>query len=43
MAGLVAENIIHILDSKNVETSFPGFAVVARGTGLKIEVYTDAR
>jgi 3-phosphoshikimate 1-carboxyvinyltransferase len=43
MAGLVAENIIHILDSKNVETSFPGFAVVARGAGLKIEVDTNAR
>ncbi len=38
MATLRAEGPITILDCKNVDTSFPGFAGLARGVGLGIEV-----
>ncbi len=38
MAALRAEGPITILDCKNVDTSFPGFAALARAAGLGIEV-----
>jgi 3-phosphoshikimate 1-carboxyvinyltransferase len=38
MAGLRAAAAIRIRDCKNVDTSFPGFAGLARGAGLNIQV-----
>jgi 3-phosphoshikimate 1-carboxyvinyltransferase len=38
MAGLRASATIRIRDCKNVDTSFPGFAGLARGAGLDIRV-----
>ena len=38
MAGLRAHSPIHIRDCRNVDTSFPGFAGLARNAGLPIEV-----
>ncbi|MEK6805413.1 MAG: 3-phosphoshikimate 1-carboxyvinyltransferase [Pseudomonadota bacterium] len=38
MAALRAEQPITILDCANVNTSFPGFAELAKSAGLKIEV-----
>jgi 3-phosphoshikimate 1-carboxyvinyltransferase len=38
MAALRAEGAIRILDCANVNTSFPGFAELASGAGLKIDV-----
>jgi 3-phosphoshikimate 1-carboxyvinyltransferase len=38
MAGLRAEQPIRILDCANVNTSFPGFADLARGAGIKLQV-----
>ena len=38
MAGLRAEGPITVLDCRNVNTSFPGFAELARQAGLPIEV-----
>ena len=38
MAALRAEKAITILDCANVNTSFPGFAELAKSAGLKIEV-----
>jgi 3-phosphoshikimate 1-carboxyvinyltransferase len=37
MAGLVAQGSITVHDCKNVDTSFPGFAGLARSAGLPIE------
>lgn len=37
MAGLVAQSSITVRDCKNVDTSFPGFADLARPAGLRIE------
>ena len=37
MAGLVAQRVITVRDCKNVNTSFPGFADLARSAGLRIE------
>jgi 3-phosphoshikimate 1-carboxyvinyltransferase len=37
MAGLRARAPIRIRDSRNVETSFPGFATLARDAGLDVE------
>jgi 3-phosphoshikimate 1-carboxyvinyltransferase len=37
MAGLVAQSLITVCDCKNVDTSFPGFANLARSVGLRIE------
>jgi 3-phosphoshikimate 1-carboxyvinyltransferase len=37
MAGLVAQGFITVRDCKNVDTSFPGFADLARSVGLRIE------
>lgn len=37
MAALRATGLIKINDSENVNTSFPGFVELARGTGLEIE------
>jgi 3-phosphoshikimate 1-carboxyvinyltransferase len=37
IAALRAEGAITILDCKNVDTSFPGFAAIARAAGLAIE------
>jgi len=42
VAALRADRPITILDCKNVDTSFPGFAGVARTTGLGIEVVPTA-
>jgi 3-phosphoshikimate 1-carboxyvinyltransferase len=36
MAGLRAEQPITILDCVNVQTSFPGFADLAAGAGLRL-------
>src|SRR5581483_8399542 len=38
IAGLRAEQPIKILDCANVNTSFPGFAELARGAGLRLAV-----
>lgn len=38
VAGLRASAPIHILDCANVDTSFPGFARLAAGVGLKLSV-----
>lgn len=38
MAGLRSDGPIHIHDCANVDTSFPGFADLARGAGLNIKV-----
>lgn len=38
MAGLRSDGPIHIHDCANVDTSFPGFADLARHAGLNIEV-----
>ncbi|HEY8553425.1 MAG TPA: 3-phosphoshikimate 1-carboxyvinyltransferase [Burkholderiales bacterium] len=38
MAGLRADGPITVLDCRNVNTSFPGFAELARRAGLPIEV-----
>jgi 3-phosphoshikimate 1-carboxyvinyltransferase len=38
IAGLRAEQPIKILDCANVNTSFPGFAELARGSGLQLAV-----
>ncbi|MGH8415274.1 MAG: 3-phosphoshikimate 1-carboxyvinyltransferase [Gammaproteobacteria bacterium] len=38
LAGLRARAPIHIRDCRNVETSFPGFAKLARTAGLPVEV-----
>jgi 3-phosphoshikimate 1-carboxyvinyltransferase len=38
MAGLRSSGQIHIHDCDNVDTSFPGFAALARSAGLNIEV-----
>ncbi len=38
MAGLRAEQPVTILDCANVDTSFPGFADLARQSGLAIQV-----
>ncbi len=38
MAGLCADNEIEILDCENVNTSFPGFADLAKQVGLKLTV-----
>ncbi|MDH5572005.1 MAG: 3-phosphoshikimate 1-carboxyvinyltransferase [Gammaproteobacteria bacterium] len=38
MAALCAEGVIQIRDCANVDTSFPGFASLARGCGLNITV-----
>lgn len=38
VAALAADGPINVLDCKNVDTSFPGFAGLARGAGLGIEV-----
>ena len=38
MAALRAAGTIEILDCANVNTSFPGFAALAAGAGLRIEV-----
>ena len=40
IAGLRAEQPIRILDCANVNTSFPGFAVLAAGAGLGIQVHS---
>ena len=37
MAGLCAARTIRIADCRNVNTSFPGFADLARDAGLRIE------
>jgi len=37
MAGLRAEERIHIYDTENVDTSFPGFADMARAAGLRVQ------
>ncbi len=42
MAGLRARSAIRIRDCRNVDTSFPGFAAMARATGLSIEVQDTA-
>jgi 3-phosphoshikimate 1-carboxyvinyltransferase len=36
MAGLVAGGPLCVRDCANVETSFPGFAALARGCGLSL-------
>jgi 3-phosphoshikimate 1-carboxyvinyltransferase len=38
MAGLRTEQPVMILDCANVNTSFPGFAALARQAGLGIQV-----
>ena len=38
MAGLRAEQPVTVLDCANVDTSFPGFAGLARDAGLRIQV-----
>jgi len=38
MAGQVASGDVEILDCANVATSFPGFPVLARQAGLRLEV-----
>ncbi len=40
MAGLVASGPVTVRDGKNVDTSFPGFAVLAARAGLRIESRT---
>jgi 3-phosphoshikimate 1-carboxyvinyltransferase len=37
MAALAAEGAVQVLDCANVDTSFPGFAALAGGAGLRIE------
>jgi 3-phosphoshikimate 1-carboxyvinyltransferase len=37
MAGLAAAGEVEILDCANVDTSFPGFAALARSAGLDIQ------
>ncbi len=41
IAALQAESSIRIFDCANVDTSFPGFAELARGAGLRISVTTE--
>ena len=41
MAGLRANGEVHIEDCDNVNTSFPGFAELAAGCGLSIQVIND--
>ena len=41
MASLIADGPITVLDCANVDTSFPGFADVARRAGLAIERVVD--
>lgn len=43
IAALRSEEAITILDCKNVDTSFPGFAAIARSAGLGIETVSTAR
>ena len=38
MAGLKAQSPLRIRDCRNVDTSFPGFAELARSAGLSIDV-----
>jgi len=38
MAGLRAEQPVTVLDCANVNTSFPGFAEIAAGVGVRIQV-----
>ncbi len=42
MAGLRARSAIRIRDCRNVDTSFPGFAAIARAAGLSISVQEAA-
>jgi 5-enolpyruvylshikimate-3-phosphate synthase len=37
VAGLVATGEIEIRDTRNVATSFPGFAVLAAAAGFRLE------
>jgi len=43
MASLIADGPITVLDCANVNTSFPGFAAIARASGLNIEERDDSR
>jgi 3-phosphoshikimate 1-carboxyvinyltransferase len=42
MAGLAAAGEVTVSDCKNVDTSFPGFADLARGAGLSITVRRES-